>query len=1320
LIAGNTSHGIAIQRDAGSDPTGAQLSIFSNFIGTDDTNTIQMGNGGDGVTISGAVRGSMIFNSIAYNAGRGIVVAGPLTTNGHGIQMRSGKITSNGGLGIDIGNDGRTPNDADDSDDGANALLNFPVLTEAGVDGSTGLLQFAGTVQARPNWTYLIEFFKVAAANNRPNGYEAPQILHSASIVTNASGVATFSYTKANGGVVGDKIVAMLHDQGKNASSEISDQFAVTLSLPAITGKITREGGTVVKNLTVQLSGTQSATTVTDTAGNYVFTGLAVSGNYTVTPLDPGYTYTPATRNYTNLTTSQTANFTGISIPATYTVNVTHDAGDGSCSPAECTLREAIATANDHPGADTISFAVPGNGPHALVVDSLLPNLSSDLVIDGYTQSGAFVNTKVTGGLNSVLKIALARGALSSQGAHALQILGSRITIRGLAIGGFPIGIYVPQNPSQAINDVVIVGNFLGTTPDGLAAAPNSEGGIIALSGAGITIGGSTPAARNLISGHIGSGVHLTAGFNGRPSNIVVRGNLIGTDVTGQAALPNDVGLSFFGTNSAPEADVLRIGGDAPGERNVISGNVNAIQLSSGGQSNRDDSDLQVVGNFIGVAADGVTPLGNTDTGISISGRVKSRVTRNVIAHNGGNGVTILTVPTTAGKGVDLSENRIFLNAFYAIDLGADQRTDNDADDSDTGSNDLQNKPALASMIETVSGTQLTGTLTSRPNRTYRIEVFTTNGAPLLGEMAYEFVESFQVTTGADGIAPISRMFTRAFAANEWFTATATDVDAMMTSELSFLPIFLTPLERADVTTTITLNGAPMAGVDVALTGDRQATAKTDASGVAVFSLPVGGNYLLTPAATGYVFTPPSAQVTNLAVATAVNFTARRATFTRYLPEGATGSFWGTSISLLNAGTTATTATMSFLLPDGTKKQIDVPMTAPGHAVIDPSTTEGLESATFSTVVESTEPLAVSRTTRWGDQRELGAHAEQALNEPRMSWYFAEGTTGCFDLFYLLVNPNASPAEVEITFVRRAPELPIVKRYTIGAFSRSTIRVNEEEGLSSAEVSARIEGLNGQPIVAERAMYSRCFGANWRGGHDAVASEAPSSDWFFAEGATGNFFDLYLLLANFGTQTSNVEIDYLFDNGSTLTKQYDVPAGSRVTVDVANESPELSSAAVSAIVRAPNAAPVVAERAQWWPHGAWYEGHVSAGVVQPGIEWQIAGAEVGGSHDAQSFLLIANTSDGPASAQVRVVFNDGTTEMLSEPIALGARSRTTLSLREAFPNSADRTFGVVIESLGATPAPIVAELSTYSNTTGADGVTRFWGAGTNIVATRVR
>jgi len=199
-----------------------------------------------------------------------------------------------------------------------------------------------------------------------------------------------------------------------------------------------------------------------------------------------------------------------------------------------------------------------------------------------------------------------------------------------------------------------------------------------------------------------------------------------------------------------------------------------------------------------------------------------------------------------------------------------------------------------------------------------------------------------------------------------------------------------------------------------------------------------------------------------------------------------------------------------------------------------------------------------------------------------------------------------------------------------------------------------------------------------------------------------------------------VEVEYLFDNGSTLVKQYDVPASSRVSIDVANESPELSSANVSAVVRSKNAVPIVAERAQWWPHGAWYESHVSAGVVQSGIEWQIAGAEVGGVLAAESFLLIANPSNAAATVQVRVVFDDGTTETLPAALSLGAHSRTTLPLGATFPNAAGRKFGLVIESLGATPSPIVAELSTYNNVTDPDGVTRIWGAGTNIVATRVR
>lgn len=80
------------------------------------------------------------------------------------------------------------------------------------------------------------------------------------------------------------------------------------------------------------------------------------------------------------------------------------------------------------------------------------------------------------------------------------------------------------------------------------------------------------------------------------------------------------------------------------------------------------------------------------------------------------------------------------------------------------------------------------------------------------------------------------------------------------------------------------------------------------------------------------------------------------------------------------------------------------------------------ESASGATLIGTLTSLP-----NWGEQQQLGAHAEQAVQEPRTSWLFAEGSTGCFDLFYLLVNPGAAAAEVDVTFVRPAPQPPIVR-----------------------------------------------------------------------------------------------------------------------------------------------------------------------------------------------------------------------------------------------------------------------------------------------------
>ena len=81
----------------------------------------------------------------------------------------------------------------------------------------------------------------------------------------------------------------------------------------------------------------------------------------------------------------------------TFTVINTNDSGAGS-------LRQAIMSANTNAGLDTINFNIPGAGVHTITIASDLPNITSPVIIDGYTQSGATPNTLAVGD-NAALKI---------------------------------------------------------------------------------------------------------------------------------------------------------------------------------------------------------------------------------------------------------------------------------------------------------------------------------------------------------------------------------------------------------------------------------------------------------------------------------------------------------------------------------------------------------------------------------------------------------------------------------------------------------------------------------------------------------------------------------------------------------------------------------------------------------------------------------------------------------------------------------------------------------------------------------------------------
>src|SRR5262249_6417956 len=143
-------------------------------------------------------------------------------------------------------------------------------------------------------------------------------------------------------------------------------------------------------------------------------------------------------------------------------------------------------------------------------------------------------------------------------------------------------GVVVKSGPT------VIVGNKIGTDLAGAAALANTENGVSILSDQ-VTVGGTTAAVRNLISGNTQNGI-LVQNFTA--TAILIQGNYIGTDLGGASSIASQqTGVAVSNTAG------LVVGGTVAGAGNVISGNtVNGISTSGG-------SKITVAGNRIGTNA---------------------------------------------------------------------------------------------------------------------------------------------------------------------------------------------------------------------------------------------------------------------------------------------------------------------------------------------------------------------------------------------------------------------------------------------------------------------------------------------------------------------------------------------------------------------------------------------------------------------------------------------------------------------------------------------------------------------------------------------
>jgi hypothetical protein len=326
-----------------------------------------------------------------------------------------------------------------------------------------------------------------------------------------------------------------------------------------------------------------------------------------------------------------------------------------------------------------------------------------------------------------------------------------------------------------------------------------------------------------------------------------------------------------------------------------------------------------------------------------------------------------------------------------------------------------------------------------------------------------------------------------------------------------------------------------------------------------------------------------------------------------------------------------------------------------------------------------------------------------------------------FSLFYLLHNPNSQTAQVTIRYLLPAPQAPVVKSYEVPARTRVTIWVNQEDPrLASAEMSGVVTSTNGVPIIVERAMYLDARGQLFGAGHEGAGIPAPATQWFLAEGATGEYFDCFVLIANPSAQDAQVQAQFLLPDGTTVTRQYTVAAASRFNVWVDLEDPRLANTSVSTSVTSLNGVPIVVERSMWWPGTAdgWTEGHNSSGTTVSGSKWAIGEGESGGDRLTQTYVLIANTSASAAQVRVTVMLDTGV--RYDELYTIPGRARFTVPVGWFFPDSMGHKYGVVVESLGSTPAPIVVEYSIYADAVTANGEHATWAAGSAAMATRIR
>lgn len=311
--------------------------------------------------------------------------------------------------------------------------------------------------------------------------------------------------------------------------------------------------------------------------------------------------------------------------------------------------------------------------------------IGNGIVMDGTTNSTVRGNYIGVDGTGNVASGNDNSGMLVQAGAANITIGGTNpgegnvVGDNGFACTGAGDRRHGIQVYGAATSNVIIIGNHIGLGVDGTTALGNSQDGISILQTSGHTIGGNTPAHRNVISNNR-VGVFIQQGTS---INNLVIGNYIGTDATGMLARPNQVGVQI-GNGVGSDVTPNFIGRAIAGEGNLISGNsVAGIRLNGNGTDatgtgtggSGGSNNTRIFNNQIGLNSSG-GPLAN-EYGIIIHEEAKNNfiggslaLQPNIIANNRNNG---LLINNTASNKNWISRNSFYCNETSSVGTAIDK-----------------------------------------------------------------------------------------------------------------------------------------------------------------------------------------------------------------------------------------------------------------------------------------------------------------------------------------------------------------------------------------------------------------------------------------------------------------------------------------------------------------------------------------------------------------------------------------------------------------------------------------------------------------------